>query len=197
MTILQYTKPRHSNKCTRVVPTRGWCRNLRSVTDFALWARKVTAQPLRKAMSTLVVQVRHLWLSLAEMSNINKMCFLDTPVSQAGVFCNTVEDSAQEFSVVQTQTCSTKADLLQKSAEREGCLQAEVSPRIVDAIALANQSCGEPVPLWQTSVKLRAGQHQTPSWEFTVSALSQYFVLTPGPVLVLACPGLRSAPVLG
>ncbi len=58
---------------------------------------------------------------------------------------------------------------------------------IVDAIALAYQSQGEPcplgvlpapmrwrtAPLWQTSVDLRAGRHRTPSQDLTISALSQ------------------------
>ncbi len=117
---------------------------------------------------------------------------------------------------------------------------------IVDAVALAYQSQGEPcplgsrahytrsvassralVPLWRTSVELRAGWHRTPSQDSTVPALSQSLpmcwvtgngreelagvmfatpfpltrwyerLFTCGPVLVLARPRLRSAPVLG
>ncbi len=40
---------------------------LRAETDLALRATKVTAQSLGRAMSTLVVQERHLWLCLADM----------------------------------------------------------------------------------------------------------------------------------
>ncbi len=50
---------------------------------------------LGKAMSTLVAQERHLWLSLAEMSGVDKVRFLNAPVSQAGLFGDTVEDCAQ------------------------------------------------------------------------------------------------------
>ncbi len=32
----RFTKPRRSNRCTRVVPTRGWCRSCARATDFAL-----------------------------------------------------------------------------------------------------------------------------------------------------------------
>ncbi len=59
---------------------------------------------------------------------------------------------------------------------------------IVDAIALAYQSQGEPCPLRvrahstrsvassyaQTSIELRAGRHRTPLQDFTISALSQF-----------------------
>ncbi len=40
----------------------------------------------QEAMSTLVFQERHLWLSLAEMSDVDKVHFLDAPVSKAGLF---------------------------------------------------------------------------------------------------------------
>ncbi len=79
-------------------------QELRSATDLALWAREVTAQSLGKAMSTLVVQECRLWLSLAERSDVDKVSFLDALVSQAGLFGNTVEDCAQQFSAVQKQT---------------------------------------------------------------------------------------------
>ncbi len=42
------------------------------MTDFALRAMKVTARSLGKAMSTMVVQERHLWLNLAEMKDVDK-----------------------------------------------------------------------------------------------------------------------------
>ncbi len=45
----------------------GLMQELRTATDFALRATKVTARSLGKAMSTMVVQERHLWLKLAEI----------------------------------------------------------------------------------------------------------------------------------
>ncbi len=92
----RFTKPRRSNRCTRVVPTRGWCRSC---------ARRLTSlYELGKAMSTMVVQERHLWLNLAEMKDVDKARFLDAPISQGGLFGDTVEGFAQQFSAVQQQT---------------------------------------------------------------------------------------------
>ncbi len=79
-------------------------QELCSATGLALRATEVTAQSLGKAMSTLVVQERHRWLSLAERSDIDKARFLDALVSQAGLFDDTVEDCVQQFSAVQKQT---------------------------------------------------------------------------------------------
>ncbi len=82
----------------------GLMQELCTATDFALRATKVTARSLGKAMSTMVVQERHLWLNLAEMKDVDKACFLDAPISQAGLFGDTVEGFAQQFSAVQQQT---------------------------------------------------------------------------------------------
>ncbi len=82
----------------------GLMQELRTVTDFALRATKVTARSLGKAMSTMVVQERHLWLNVAEMKDVDKARFLDAPISQGGLFGDTVEGFAQQFSAVQQQT---------------------------------------------------------------------------------------------
>ncbi len=52
----------------------------------------------------MVVQERHLWLNLVEMKDVDKAHFLDAPISQAGLFGDTVEGFAQQFSAVQQQT---------------------------------------------------------------------------------------------
>ncbi len=82
----------------------GLMQELRTATDLALRATKVTARSLGKAMSTMVVQERHLWLNLAEMKDVDKARFLDAPISQGGLFGDTVEGFAQQFSAVQQQT---------------------------------------------------------------------------------------------
>ncbi len=78
----------------------GLMQELRTATDLTLRAMKVTARSLGKAMSTMVVQERHLWLDLAEMKDSSWR----TPISQAGLFGDTVEGFAQQFSAVQKQT---------------------------------------------------------------------------------------------
>ncbi|KAL0158577.1 hypothetical protein M9458_046653, partial [Cirrhinus mrigala] len=83
-------------------------QELRTATDFALRATKVTARSLGQVMSTMVVQERHLWLNLPQMSDADKVRFLDAPISQAGLFSDTVEDFALQFSAVQKQTEAIK-----------------------------------------------------------------------------------------
>ncbi len=82
----------------------GVLQELRTATDLALRATKVTAWALGQMMSTLVVQERHLWLTLVDMRKSDKHRFLDSPISQAGLFGDAVEDFAQQFSAAQKQT---------------------------------------------------------------------------------------------
>ncbi len=60
---------------------------LRAAMDLALQATKVTAQSL----STLVVQDCHIWLCLADMKEQEMAQFLNAPVSETGLFSDTVE----------------------------------------------------------------------------------------------------------
>ncbi len=82
----------------------GVLQELRTATDLALRAMKVTARALGQTMSTLEVQERHLWLILTDTRESDKHRFLDSPISQAGLFGEAVEDFAQQFSAAQKQT---------------------------------------------------------------------------------------------
>ncbi len=102
----------------------GLMQELRTATDFALRATKVTARSLGKAMSTMVVQERHLWLNLAEMKDVDKARFLDAPISQGGLFGDTVEGFAQQFSAVQQQTEAIQHILPRRDAPSTAALGA-------------------------------------------------------------------------
>ncbi len=67
-------------------------------------------------MSTLVVQERHLWLNLADMCEPDKVRFLNSPVCQAGLFGDVVENFAQQFSAAQKQTEAIEHILPQQPA---------------------------------------------------------------------------------
>ena len=108
MAVLQVYQAKVLSELHEGVPKPELLQDLRSATDYALRATKVTAQALGRAMSTMVVQERHLWLNLAEMKDAEKVRFLDAPISQAGLFGDTVEEFAQQFSAVKKQTEAIK-----------------------------------------------------------------------------------------
>ncbi|KAL0194522.1 hypothetical protein M9458_008094, partial [Cirrhinus mrigala] len=97
MATLQVYQAKALKELHKGSPDQAVLQELRAATDFALRATKVTARSLGQVMSTLVVQERHLWLNLAQMADVDKARFLDAPVSQAGLFGDTVEDFAQQL----------------------------------------------------------------------------------------------------
>ncbi len=88
MAILQVHQAKALKQVHEGSTDRELMQELRTATDFALRAAKVTARSLGKAMSTMVV----------EMKDVDKAHFLDAPMSQAGLFGDTVEGFAQQFS---------------------------------------------------------------------------------------------------
>ena len=67
-------------------------------------------------MSMLVVQERHLWLSLVEMRDTDNDWFLNAPVSQTGLFSDAVENLAQQFSAAREQTEAVQPSARQAAA---------------------------------------------------------------------------------
>ncbi|KAI2652706.1 ORF V: Enzymatic polyprotein [Labeo rohita] len=119
MATLQVYQAKALKELHKGSPDQAVMQELRAATDFALRATKVTARSLGQVMSTLVVQERHLWLNLAQMADVDKTRFLDAPVSQAGLFGDTVEDFAQQFSAVQKQTEAIKHILPRRETPRK------------------------------------------------------------------------------
>ncbi|KAL0160772.1 hypothetical protein M9458_044497, partial [Cirrhinus mrigala] len=127
MATLQVYQAKALKELHKGIPDQAVMQELRAATDFALRATKVTARSLGQVMSTLVVQEHHLWLNLAQMADVDKAPFLDAPVSQAGLFGDTVKDFAQQFSAVQKQTEAIKHILPRRETTRKS-LGAQPQP---------------------------------------------------------------------
>ncbi len=52
-------------------------------------------------MASLVVLERHLWLTLTEIKDADKVSFLDAPISPSGLFGPAVEGFAEHFTEAQ------------------------------------------------------------------------------------------------
>ncbi len=106
----------------------GVLSELRTATDLALRATKVTARSLGRAMSTMVVQERHLWLCLADMKEADKARFLNAPVSQTGLFGDAVWRTSPSSSPLhrsrlrQSGTSCPGVQLLPPPGRRRQCL---------------------------------------------------------------------------
>ncbi len=116
MVLLQILQAKALKQLRKGGADPGVLQELRTATDLALRATKVTARALGQTLSTLVVQERHLWLTLVDMRESDKHRFLDSPISQAGLFGEAVEDFTQQFSAEQKQTEAFRNILPQRSA---------------------------------------------------------------------------------
>ncbi len=116
MALLQVYQARALKELHEGSSDPGVMQELHTAMDLALRVTKVTTRSLGQAMSTLVVQERHLWLNLADMREPDKVRFLNAPVCQAGLFGDAVENFAQQFSVAQKQTEAIKHILPRRPA---------------------------------------------------------------------------------
>ncbi|KAL0164048.1 hypothetical protein M9458_039801, partial [Cirrhinus mrigala] len=89
---------------------------LRSATDLALHATKATTQAIGRSMASLVVLERHLWLTLTELKDVDKVPFLDAPVSPTGLFGPAVEGFAERFSAAQKTSQAMRHFLPKRSS---------------------------------------------------------------------------------
>ncbi len=135
---------------------------LRAATDLALRATKVTAQSLGRAMSTLVVQERHLWLCLTDMKEQEKVQFLNAPVSQTGLFGDAVESCAQQFSAAQKQTEAIKHIMRRRKPAAASTPAA--APQPARRRGRPPVAAPAPTPRQPSTVRRRgAGHRQDPS----------------------------------
>ncbi|KAI2653716.1 PTS system lactose-specific EIICB component [Labeo rohita] len=72
---------------------------LRRTADLSLRATKETARAIGRSMAALVAAERHLWLTLSDMKEKDRVFLLDAPLSPSGLFgdaVNSVVDRYQE-----------------------------------------------------------------------------------------------------
>ncbi len=72
---------------------------LRRTADLSLRATKETARAIGRSMAALVAAERHLWLTLSDIKDRDRIFLLDAPLSPSGLFgdaVDTVVDRHQE-----------------------------------------------------------------------------------------------------
>ncbi len=83
MAVLQVYQAKLLSAVDESEPDPATLRELRSATDLALRATKTTAQAIGRSMASLVVLERHLWLTLTEIKDADRVSFHDAPISPA------------------------------------------------------------------------------------------------------------------
>ncbi len=103
---------------------------LRRTADLSLRATKETARAIGRSMAAMVAAERHLWLTLSDMKDKDRVCLLDAPLSSSGLFGDAVNSVVDRFQEASKQAAAFQRFLPRRSRLR-GLLGS--SPRRVPA----------------------------------------------------------------
>ncbi len=126
-------------------------KELRRATDLALRATKHTAHAVGRSMAGSVAAERHLWLSLTEIREKEKVFLLDAPISQSGLFGEAVSSVVEKFPSAKTQSAPL---CLGSNRFPERSLPAGVAPR---PRTLPQLRFGEPWPVLPSPATTQTG----------------------------------------
>ncbi len=79
---------------------------LRRTNDFALRTTKETARAIGQSMAALVAAERHLWLSLSDMKEKDRVFLMDAPVAPSGLFGDAVESVVDRYQEARKQVAA-------------------------------------------------------------------------------------------
>ncbi len=116
MAVLQVYQAKLLSAVDESEPDPATLRELRSATDLALRATKTTAQAIGRSMASLVVLERHLWLTLTEIKDADRVSFLDAPISPSGLFGPAVKGFAERFTEAQKASQAIRHFLPKRSS---------------------------------------------------------------------------------
>ncbi len=103
-------------------------RDLWSTTDLALRATKATAQAIGRSMSSLIVLEHHLCLTMTEMKEVDKVPFLDAPISSGSLFGPAVEGFAECFTEAQKSSQAMRHFLPKHTSSSSGSSRPRLVP---------------------------------------------------------------------
>ncbi len=144
-------------------PDPATLRELRSATDLALRATKTTAQAIGRSMASLVVLERHLWLTLTEIKDADRVSFLDAPISPSGLFGPAVEGFTERFTEAQKASQAMRHFLPKRSSPAAAQSRPKTAPTQQTAKPIPAVSAPQPARTQQTQGRSRsARRHPLP-----------------------------------
>ncbi|KAL0149234.1 hypothetical protein M9458_055468, partial [Cirrhinus mrigala] len=148
-------------------PDQGAMQELRAATDFALRATKVTLRSLGQVMSTVAVQERHLWLTLAQMADVDKAAFSTLPSPRAAYSATPSRTlPSSSWRSRSRRRRSNTSSLVATVPPRPRCLNLRLP--VAEGAPLRLQKprlCPPPrhtMPDWRPDVELAAGERRRP-----------------------------------
>ncbi len=105
---------------------------LRRTADLSLRATKETARAIGRSMAAMVAAERHLWLTLSDMKDKDRVCLLDAPLSSSGLFGDAVNSVVDRFQEASKQAAAFQRFLPRRSrAQGAAGQQPSTSTRLL------------------------------------------------------------------
>ncbi len=145
--------------------------NLRAATDFALMATKRAAQAIGQTMGFMVVQQRHLWLTLADLKDADRKVPLNAPITPSGLFGDAVESIIERFAEAQKRAKamshvmprrSFQPPSRSRSSETRPPQRREERPAATTAAAAPGREPDVRRKVWPGPAKRHQGQCRSP-----------------------------------
>ncbi len=88
---------------------------LRRTADLALRATKETASAIGRSMAAMVAAERHLWLTLSDMKEKDRVVLMDAPLAPSGLFGDAVNSVVDRFQEASKQAAAFQRFLPRRS----------------------------------------------------------------------------------
>ncbi|KAI2660086.1 UDP-sugar-dependent glycosyltransferase 52 [Labeo rohita] len=88
---------------------------LRKTADLALRATKETARAVGRSMAAMVAAERHLWLTLSDMKEKDRVFLLDAPLGSSGLFGDAVDSVVNRYQEARKQAAAFQKFLPRRS----------------------------------------------------------------------------------
>ncbi len=82
---------------------------------MSLHATKETTRAIGRSMAAMVAAERHLWLTLSDMKDKDRVCLLDAPLSSSGLFGDAVNSVVDRFQEASKQAAAFQRFLPRRS----------------------------------------------------------------------------------
>ncbi|KAI2661618.1 Transposon Ty3-G Gag-Pol polyprotein [Labeo rohita] len=101
---------------------------VRRTADLALRATKETARAIGRSMAALVAAERHLWLTLSDMKEKDRVFLLDAPLSPSGLFGDSVNSVVDRYQEARKQAAAFQRFLPLRHPAREAAGREQPRP---------------------------------------------------------------------
>ncbi len=110
---------------------------LRRTADLSLRATKETARAIGRSMAAMVAAERHLWLTLSDMKDKDRVFLLDALLAPSGLFGNAINSVVDRYQEAREQAVAFQWFLPRRSSAQGAAGREQPTPRTSSSYRVA------------------------------------------------------------